>query len=127
MGSRVSTQVQAEEGESLEVQPRQIEGRAMQEGWILSEIFVERAVSGARPFADREQGSTLLARLQPRDVIVAAKLDRIAAPDRAYGARRSRRDRISHDRAPQAVYGCFTEGFDTPALETPKALLEELA
>jgi putative DNA-invertase from lambdoid prophage Rac len=74
---RVSTMVQAEDGESLEVQRRQIQGRAMQEGWILSEIFVERAVSGARPFGDREQGSALLARLQPGDVIVAAKLDRM--------------------------------------------------
>ena len=74
---RVSTMVQAEDGESLEVQRRQVEGRAMQEGWTIDEVFVERGVSGSKPFGDREQGSTLLARLQPGDVIVAAKLDRM--------------------------------------------------
>jgi putative DNA-invertase from lambdoid prophage Rac len=74
---RVSTEAQATAGESLEVQRRQIEGRAMQEGWTIADIFVERAVSGSKPFADREQGAALLARLRPGDVIVAAKLDRM--------------------------------------------------
>jgi DNA invertase Pin-like site-specific DNA recombinase len=41
---RVSTLAQVEDGESLAVQRRQIQGRAMQEGWTLDEVFVERAV-----------------------------------------------------------------------------------
>ena len=49
----------------------------MQEGWTIDEVFVERGVSGSKPFGDREQGSALLARLQHGDVVVAAKLDRM--------------------------------------------------
>lgn len=94
---RVSTQAQAIDGEPLEVQQRQIEGRAMQEGWTLDEVFVERAVSGSRPFGDRQQGSALLARLQPGDVIVAAKLDRMfrSALDALQTCDRFQRDGIS--------------------------------
>ena len=94
---RVSTQVQADDGELLAVQQRQIEGRCMQENWCADHIYVERAVSGARPFGDREQGAALLARLQPGDIVVAAKLDRMfrSALDALQTCDRFQRDGIS--------------------------------
>lgn len=58
---RVSTLAQAEDGESLDAQRRQILGRAMQEGWTIEHIFIERGVSAAKPFAEREEGASLLA------------------------------------------------------------------
>src|SRR5262245_63504524 len=94
---RVSTLAQAEDGESLETQRRQIQGRAMQEGWMIDEVFVERGVSGSKPFGDREQGAALLARLQPGDLVVAAKLDRMfrSALDALQTCDRFQRDGIS--------------------------------
>jgi DNA invertase Pin-like site-specific DNA recombinase len=47
----------------------------MQEGWRIAHVFIEAGVSGSKPFADREQGAALLARLRPGDVVIAAKLD----------------------------------------------------
>ena len=74
---RVSTANQAQDGESLETQRRQVGGYAMQQGWDLDRTFTERGVSGSKPLADRPQGKRLLATLQPGDVVVAAKLDRV--------------------------------------------------
>jgi DNA invertase Pin-like site-specific DNA recombinase len=39
-------------------------------------VFVEQGISGGVPFSERPQGSILLARLQPGDIVIAAKLDR---------------------------------------------------
>ena len=75
--SRVSTAAQAEDGESLETQERQILGRAMQEGWDVDHIHVERGVSGSRQLSERPQGAKLLARLEAGDVVIACKLDRM--------------------------------------------------
>ena len=44
---RVSTERQAEEGESLGAQRRTIEGYSMMRGLTLDEVFVERGVSGS--------------------------------------------------------------------------------
>ena len=74
---RVSTTAQADNGESLEVQRRKIEARAQEQGWTLDQVFVERAVSGGKPFADRPQGKALLAVLAKGDVVIASKLDRV--------------------------------------------------
>jgi DNA invertase Pin-like site-specific DNA recombinase len=74
---RVSTEDQATDGQSLEVQQRQLEGWAMQRGCPLAEVVVEPGVSGGIPFADRPEGSKLWARVQKGDVVVAAKLDRM--------------------------------------------------
>jgi putative DNA-invertase from lambdoid prophage Rac len=73
---RVSTDMQAEEGQSLEVQQRQIEGWAMQRGTSLDAIHVEAGISGAVPFSDRPEGGKLWAELRKGDTLVAAKLDR---------------------------------------------------
>lgn len=66
---RVSTGRQATEGESLDVQRRQIEGYAHMNGWSLDFAFVEEGVSGAKPLAERPEGGG--------DVVIAAKLDRV--------------------------------------------------
>lgn len=74
---RVSTTRQATEGESLDVQRRQIEGYSAMHGWTLDRVFVEEGVSGAMPLAQRPEGSALLAALKSGDTLIASKLDRI--------------------------------------------------
>jgi DNA invertase Pin-like site-specific DNA recombinase len=69
--------MQAEDGQSLEVQRRQLEGWAMQRGFALSAVHVEAGVSGAVPFHERPEGAKLWAELRKGDVLVAAKLDRM--------------------------------------------------
>lgn len=75
--ARVSTDRQATEGESLNVQRRQIEGQAMALGLPVTEIFVEEGVSGATPFGRRPQGERLLWTIQPGDTVITPKLDRM--------------------------------------------------
>jgi putative DNA-invertase from lambdoid prophage Rac len=75
--ARVSTTMQADEGESLEVQQRQLAGYAQMNGLAIDKVFVERGVSGSKPLGDRPQGSALLAVLQPGDVVITPKLDRM--------------------------------------------------
>jgi putative DNA-invertase from lambdoid prophage Rac len=75
--TRVSTERQADEGESLDVQQRQIGGYAMMKGLEIGRVFVERGVSGSTHLNERPQGAALLAALEPGDVVVTAKLDRM--------------------------------------------------
>jgi DNA invertase Pin-like site-specific DNA recombinase len=75
--TRVSVVRGGEDAESLEVQRRKIEGRALQDGVKLIRIFVERGVSGSRPLNERPQGKVLLAGVKPGDVVIASKLDRM--------------------------------------------------
>ena len=75
--SRVSTDRQADEGESLGTQQRVIDGYAMMQGLTVDRMFVERGVSGSKPLRDRPEGARLLAALKPGDVIIAPKLDRM--------------------------------------------------
>ena len=74
--ARVSTARQANEGESLDVQWRMIEGYAHMHGLTLDEIVVEEGVSGSVPLNDRPAGGALLAKLKAGDIVIAAKLDR---------------------------------------------------
>ena len=74
---RVSTLRQASEGESLEVQRRQIEGYALMHGLAVDEILVEESVSGSVPVEERPVGRALFARLAKGDILIAAKLDRL--------------------------------------------------
>lgn len=74
---RVSTTKQSDDGLSLEAQQRQIEGYAMMQGIQIDEIFVERAISGWKPFDTRPQGKLLADRLAKGDVILCSKLDRL--------------------------------------------------
>ena len=74
---RVSTDEQAEDGQSLAVQQRQLEGWAMQRGVALDAVRVEAGVSGGIPFSERPEGGTLWAEARQGDILVAAKLDRM--------------------------------------------------
>ncbi|MCO5090875.1 recombinase family protein [Bosea sp. (in: a-proteobacteria)] len=74
---RVSTDRQAEEGESLDHQQRQISGYCLQHDMTLDRVFVERGVSGSKPISERPEGAKLLAAVKPGDVVVTPKLDRM--------------------------------------------------
>ena len=75
--ARVSTARQANEGESLEVQKRQIDGYALMHGLAVDEIVIEEGVSGSVPVLERPAGAALFARLKADDIIISAKLDRL--------------------------------------------------
>jgi DNA invertase Pin-like site-specific DNA recombinase len=75
--ARVSTLAQAEDGESLDVQQRRIEGYAHMQGLALERIFIERGVSGSKPLRDRPQGAALLRSLQSGDTVIVPELDRV--------------------------------------------------
>jgi DNA invertase Pin-like site-specific DNA recombinase len=74
---RVSTEEQANEGNSLPAQARRVAGYAMLQDWAVDEVFVERGVSGSVKLAERPEGARLLATLQPGDVIVTPRMDRM--------------------------------------------------
>jgi putative DNA-invertase from lambdoid prophage Rac len=74
---RVSTDRQADDGESLGTQQRTIEGYAMMQGMTLEGVFIERGVSGSKPLQERSEGARLLATLQAGDVVITPKLDRM--------------------------------------------------
>jgi putative DNA-invertase from lambdoid prophage Rac len=74
---RVSTDRQAEEGESLGTQQRTLQGYALMHGMALDRVFVERGVSGSKPLDERPQGAALLTALAPGDIILTPKLDRM--------------------------------------------------
>ena len=74
---RVSTDRQADDGESLGTPQRIIEGYAMMNGLTLDSIFVERGVSGSKPLGERPEGACLLAALKAEDVVITPKLDRM--------------------------------------------------
>jgi putative DNA-invertase from lambdoid prophage Rac len=74
---RVSTERQADDGESLGTQQRVIEGYAMMQGLRLNAVFVERGVSGSKPLGERPEGARLLAALKAGDVVITPKLDRM--------------------------------------------------
>ena len=74
---RVSTARQATEGESLEVQRRQIEGYALMHGLVLDEVVIEEGISGSVPVANRPAAGPLFVKLSKGDVVIAPKLDRL--------------------------------------------------
>jgi putative DNA-invertase from lambdoid prophage Rac len=74
---RVSTLRQANEGESLDVQKRQIEGYAHMHGLVLDDVVVEEGVSGSVPVSERPRGAVLFAKLTKGDIVIAPKLDRL--------------------------------------------------
>ena len=74
---RVSTDEQAESGQSLAVQEQQLRGWAMQHGVALDAIHIEPGISGAIAFNERPEGGKLWAELRRGDTVVAAKLDRV--------------------------------------------------
>lgn len=74
---RVSTARQVSEGESLDVQQRQITGYALMHGLAVDETMVEQGVSGSVPVVERPAGAALFSKLKDGDIVIAAKLDRL--------------------------------------------------
>jgi putative DNA-invertase from lambdoid prophage Rac len=74
---RVSTEKQADAGESLGTQQRVLQGYAKMNGFRLDKIFTERGVSGSKPLSERPEGSKLLSRLKLGDILLTPKLDRM--------------------------------------------------
>src|SRR5689334_7369436 len=75
--TRVSTDQQANEGDSLDVQERTVSGYALMHGLKVKRTFVERGVSGSKPLIERAAGGELLAILRAGDVVITPKLDRL--------------------------------------------------
>jgi putative DNA-invertase from lambdoid prophage Rac len=76
--ARVSTLQQANDGDSLDAQVKQVIGYASSRGLELNDegVFVEKGVSGGQEFGSRPAGSKLLASLQSGDIVIFPKLDR---------------------------------------------------
>jgi putative DNA-invertase from lambdoid prophage Rac len=74
---RVSTARQVSEGESLDVQQRQIAGYALMHGLGVDETMIEEGVSGSVPVVERPAGAALFGKLKDGDIVIAAKLDRL--------------------------------------------------
>lgn len=74
--TRVSTAEQVQ-GTSLEEQERKIKGVALMRDTEAVQIFVDGGVSGSVALEQRPAGSDLISRLQPGDILVCAKLDRL--------------------------------------------------
>lgn len=77
--TRVSTAEQAADGKtSLETQRRVIRGVVMQhDNWPEPIFFEDIGVSGSIPFRERPEGSKLFEQLQPGDILIVAKMDRL--------------------------------------------------
>ena len=75
--TRVSTDRQASEGESLAVQERVVAGYAMQHDFAIDHIYSERGVSGSKPLSERPEGAAMLALLKQGDTVITPKLDRM--------------------------------------------------
>jgi putative DNA-invertase from lambdoid prophage Rac len=75
--TRVSTDRQANEGESLAAQQRILCGYAQMHDLKIDEVFVERGASGSKPLGERPAGKRMLAVLWPGDIVLTPKLDRM--------------------------------------------------
>lgn len=75
---RVSTLQQANEGDSLETQLRQIKSYSELKGYTIpsENLITEKGVSGSLEFERRPEGAKLLSSLQRGDVLIFSKLDR---------------------------------------------------
>src|SRR5262245_51368480 len=75
--TRVSTQIQAQRGESIKTQESRIRAYAEMNGLSVNRYFHERGVSGTVQLQRRSVGAKLLAELRSGDVVIATKLDRM--------------------------------------------------
>ena len=75
---RVSTLQQANDGDSLETQLKQINSYASLKGYDipLENFITERGISGSVEFEKRPEGLKLFERLETGDVLIFSKLDR---------------------------------------------------
>lgn len=72
---RVSTAEQCD-GQSLDLQRRQIEALATLHGYTLAGMFVDGGVSGSKPLRERPEGRKLWKTMRPGDAVIAKSLDR---------------------------------------------------
>ena len=93
---RVSTDRQADDADSLEIQERRCRAYAEAQNLVLDRLFIERGVSGSVALADRPAGAELLATVQRGDTVIAVRLDRMfrSALDALTVADRFRQDDI---------------------------------
>ena len=76
--TRVSTDMQAEHGQSLDLQRDQLAGWAQMTQRRIDETIIEGGVSGSVPFAKRPEGGRLFASLARGDSLVCTKIDRFS-------------------------------------------------
>jgi putative DNA-invertase from lambdoid prophage Rac len=76
--TRVSTDMQSEHGQSLDVQREQLAGWAQMTQRRIDQTIVEAGVSGSIPFAKRPEGAKLFAGLARGDAVVCTKIDRFS-------------------------------------------------
>jgi DNA invertase Pin-like site-specific DNA recombinase len=74
---RVSTDHEAERGESPAAQRQRVKGKAAAMGVSLGHIYSDEGVSGSIPLGKRPEGAKLLSGLQRGDTIIVAGLDRM--------------------------------------------------
>jgi len=75
--ARVSTNSQADHGQSLGVQERMAAAYAELHGFAIDSVFVDRGVSASKPLSQRPKGGELLAAIHDGDILIATRLDRI--------------------------------------------------
>ena len=94
---RVSTDMQADSGLSIDEQQTKIRARCVENGWSLEKIFFDAGVSGGIALGSRPEGDKLLRTVRPGDVVVAAKMDRMfrSAADALYVIEGFKRRKIS--------------------------------
>lgn len=73
---RVSTGKQAAKGHSLDAQQTAIERFCSGRGFVLTEMFVDEAVSGGKRLVNRPAGKRMDACLRKGDTVIVTKLDR---------------------------------------------------
>ena len=82
--TRVSTDEQALEGQSLDAQSRALEAMCERAGTALVRMFVDAGVSAKVPLRERPAGRDLLAALKRGDQVFAMKQDRLFRSDTDY-------------------------------------------
>jgi putative DNA-invertase from lambdoid prophage Rac len=95
--TRVSTQLQAQRGESIQTQEARIRAYGEMNGLTVERYFHERGVSGTVPLHRRPVGTKLLSELRAGDVVIATKLDRMfrSAADALNSLERMKADGVS--------------------------------
>jgi site-specific DNA recombinase len=85
--TRVSSEEQAQEGTSLDVQRERAMAYCTAQGWDLVEVFTDAGISGALPEEKRPALMALMAAVDAgkADVVVVAKVDRLARSMRHLG------------------------------------------
>ena len=76
--TRVSTDMQVEHGQSLDLQRDQLAGWAQMTQRRIDQTIVESGVSGSIPFAKRPEGAKLFTELGRGDAVVCTKIDRFS-------------------------------------------------